>query len=287
MKTVYNQELRTHVEWDYDIINPHCTSGLNGYLRQFFPRHFFKAQHAFHEISANCLEPLLRQGVIHILDMGCGPATAGLAVTDYILQVLRTYNAEGDDYPYPRPVRFCYTLVEPEEVCMEKAVKLINEYFKHVGDSCADIVGLISLTPRIIRIAQPFSQARRTIRKNIDDYGRPNVVLFSNVLVPILESDLSCQEGCADCRLRRTDQCEAVSAFKYESHMLSRIGHPVITCALLVQESGNADLLELVMPENIPWRLEPKLKQVNYDPFHSNKYYTKEYARGHYFYRGR
>ena len=64
--------------------HPRTSGGIRGFLREYFVRHFFQVQDSVLSLLTEGNLATSGPKTLHIIDIGCGPATASLAVTDLL-----------------------------------------------------------------------------------------------------------------------------------------------------------------------------------------------------------
>lgn len=163
---------------------PTTPAGMRAFLDVFFTRHYFQVQDSLldYMVSGEFTD-LLSIGKLQILDVGCGPAVASLAIADmlgYILEYLRYTGG----LPRSRFLSITYVLNDTSNICLGTGQRMLTDYFRIRR---AYNKGAMKL--RTICVQEPFpSNMRRLrrIRNNLDTY---NIVVLSYVIVPVSEEE--------------------------------------------------------------------------------------------------
>jgi ribosomal protein RSM22 (predicted rRNA methylase) len=89
---------------------PTTPAGMRAFLDVFFTRHYFQVQDSLLEymISDEFMDSLAT-GALQILDVGCGPAVASLAITDILGYILEYFRYAGG-LPRNRFLNMTYVL---------------------------------------------------------------------------------------------------------------------------------------------------------------------------------
>lgn len=280
MKAIYTQEITSCKLDSIDSINPRSMPEIEGFLKEYFPRHFLKVQYAFNSISNAYLENVLRLGFVNVLDIGCGPATAALAVLDYIFQTQLAFGHTRHDYPYPLPLHVNFTLVDSSPYCLLKANKLITAYFEHLAAAYPGIGQLIDLIPRIALVNELFPEALNTVEGVSSFTGQPNIVLFSNSIYAILKT-LGCTDDCP-CDLPAAAECLAVKRFRTGLGAITILTEPVFNLVLFVQEQKHMHQIGPLLRPRPRQAMELEMWQINYDQSYSSHSFHTTFGFGGY-----
>jgi ribosomal protein RSM22 (predicted rRNA methylase) len=163
---------------------PTTLAGMRAFLDVFFTRHYFQVQDSLLEyLISDEFMYSLATGELRILDVGCGPAVASLAITDTLGYILEYFRYMGG-LPRNRFLNITYVLNDTSGICLGTGQRMLTDYFRICK---AYNKGTMRL--RTICIQEPFpsniKQLRR-IRNNSDSY---NIAIFSYVVVPVSEDD--------------------------------------------------------------------------------------------------
>ncbi len=163
---------------------PTTLAGMRAFLDVFFTRHYFQVQDSLLDYMASGeFTDSLVSGKLQILDVGCGPAVASLALTEMLSYILEHLRYTGS-LPRNRFLNITYVLNDISGVCLGAGQRMLTDYFRICR---AYHKGTIRL--RTICIQEPFpsnvKQLRR-IRNNLDSY---NIAVFSYVVVPLSEEE--------------------------------------------------------------------------------------------------
>jgi ribosomal protein RSM22 (predicted rRNA methylase) len=163
---------------------PTTPAGMRAFLDVFFTRHYFQVQDSLldYMVSGEFMDSLAI-GELQILDVGCGPAVASLAITDMLGYILEYFRYAGG-LPRNRFLNMTYVLNDTSGICLGTGQRMLTDYFRICS---AYNKGTMRL--RTICIQEPFpsnmKQLRR-IRNNSDSY---NIAVFSYVVVPVSEEE--------------------------------------------------------------------------------------------------
>ncbi len=96
---------------------PVTREGMRAFLDIFFARHYFQTQNSLIDYMTS-VEFLnrLASGKLQILDVGCGPSVASLAITDMLDSILRNL-VEIDGWPKSKTVKINYVFGLTPENC--------------------------------------------------------------------------------------------------------------------------------------------------------------------------
>jgi SAM-dependent methyltransferase len=162
---------------------PTTAMGMRAFLDVFFVRHYFQAQHSlFDYMTSNEFLALLTSGKVQILDVGCGPAVASIAITDMLACILEHLKNLGE-WPKSKIVKLTYVLNDTSGICLGTGQRVLTDYFRMRGRHSRGIVHA-----RTISIQKAFpdnmNQLKR-VRLNLDPY---DIVIFSYVISPLNEN---------------------------------------------------------------------------------------------------
>ena len=163
---------------------PTTLAGTRAFLDVFFSRHYFQVQDSLLDyVVSGEFTDSLALGKLQILDVGCGPAVASLAITDMLGCILEYLRYTGG-LPKSRFLNITYVLNDTSGICLGTGQRMLTDYFRICR---AYNKGTMRL--RTICIQEPFpsnmKQLRR-IRNNLDAY---NIAVFSYVVVPVSEEE--------------------------------------------------------------------------------------------------
>jgi len=162
---------------------PTTLAGMRAFLDVFFTRHYFQVQDSLldYMVSGEFMDSLAL-GKLQILDVGCGPAVASLAITDMLGYILAYLRYTGG-LPRSRFLNITYVLNDTSGICLGTGQRMLTDYFS----ICRAYNK--SIRPQVFCIKAPFpsnmKQLRR-IRNNLDAY---NIAVFSYVVVPVSEEE--------------------------------------------------------------------------------------------------
>ncbi len=109
---------------------PTSLVGMRAFFETFFARHYFQVQNSLlNYMTSDEFAGSLRAGKLNILDIGCGPAVASLAITDLLGCIFR-HLTNAEQMRKSRKLRVNYTLNDTEGVCLGIAQELIRDYFR-------------------------------------------------------------------------------------------------------------------------------------------------------------
>jgi len=164
---------------------PVTREGMRVFLDTFFARHYFQTQNSLidYMTSIEFLNQLV-SGKLQILDVGCGPSVASLAITDMLDSILRNL-VEIDGWPKNKIVKIHYVLNDTSSICLGTGQDILADYFRRIKRYNSG--GIFQGYTVTIQKAFPnnISQLRR-ISLNI---GRYDIATFSYVIVPLIEKE--------------------------------------------------------------------------------------------------
>jgi ribosomal protein RSM22 (predicted rRNA methylase) len=165
---------------------PTTPSGMRASLDTFFARHYFQVQNSLLEyMTSEEFLYSLNRDTFNILDIGSGPGTASLAITDMLASVLK-YLPMVFPQTKIKEFRINYILNDPSEINLCISQQILNKYFKLRGKS-----GLGFHQGVTFRLDKKFpenmSQLKR-IQRNLGPFNIINVVYILNLLFDQLEA---------------------------------------------------------------------------------------------------
>jgi ribosomal protein RSM22 (predicted rRNA methylase) len=109
---------------------PTQPASMRAFLDTFFARHYFQVQDGLlaYMTSEEFLN-LLDKRELNILDIGCGPAVASLAITDMLTCILRHLESISLQ-AYTKEIRIRYILNDTEGLCLGVGQQLLENYFR-------------------------------------------------------------------------------------------------------------------------------------------------------------
>lgn len=266
------------------ILNPKSLEDVTANTKLFFPRHFLKLQHTFYDLVSWGYHAL-EDGELTVLDIGCGPGTASLAALDLYFQIFCAYELEEQNYPYSLPFRFKFILVDNSQHCLLKATNLITNYLQHITTNLSFTESYIEIHPSIVTIKGAYPEVIPEIKKVLAYTGQANLVCYSNILVPLINS-LKCDEGqeglCLFCDNVNTRDCTANKNIRKSEADMNFVRHKNYTQYVIVQEKKHWNLIQPILPhENLNASLV-NMKQKNYDSRYTFESYNTTYGRALY-----
>lgn len=241
---------------------PTTLAGMRAFLDVFFTRHYFQVQDSLldYMVSGKFIDSLAN-GKLQILDVGCGPAVASLAITDMVRCILEYLRYTGG-LPRSRLLNMTYVLNDTSGICLGIGQRMLTYYFR-----ICRAYNKGSIRPRMICIQDPFpsnmKQLRR-IRNNLDAY---NIAVFSYVVVPVSE-----EEGFDD----------FVNGLWSTEELSSTDGR-----ILILQDKFQAALMRRISRAIGVSAHKAKLTQAIYSRRNTNESYTYSYYRCLYIPRNR
>jgi len=149
---------------------PEDKPSLRGFLDKFFARHFFQVQNAI--LQPDCFERILtaiKNGNITIVDIGCGPAVASLALVNLFSYI--SYNMH-------RPVNVNIVLNDTVPEMLSAGRKMLNIYKNRLSG--------VNIS-RIINIDTPFPESMVHLRRISNMLNQYDICCLSYVLLPFKE----------------------------------------------------------------------------------------------------
>lgn len=163
---------------------PKNPAEMRAFLIKFFTRHYFQAQHSlFDYMTSSDFLHLLTSGKLQILDIGCGPAVASLAITDLLAYIVE-HHKDIDKWPKGKTVRITYLLNDISGACLCTGQRMLSDYFrisrKHSG-------GIIH--SRTISVQKAFPANMNQLRRVQHNLGTYDIITFSYAIVPLDEDN--------------------------------------------------------------------------------------------------
>ncbi len=125
---------------------------------------------------------ILLSGNIQILDIGCGPAVASLAITDIIRHVTN-YFAENDQSDFLGTIQISYVLNDTSGICLGLAQQMLREYFAdQAPNNCRLNLG------HLFAIPKGFPVNAGQLHRISWNLGLYDVAVFSYVIGPLEEA---------------------------------------------------------------------------------------------------
>jgi ribosomal protein RSM22 (predicted rRNA methylase) len=162
---------------------PTTPAGMRAFLEVFFTRHYFQVQNSLlgYLVSDEFIYSLMNGG-LRILDVGCGPAVASLAITDMLSHILGYLKYIGD-LPRSRPLNITYVLNDTSGICLGTGQRMLIDYLR----ICRTYNSTIR--PQIFYINTPFPSNMEQLRRIRIYSGTYNFAVFSYVVVPVSEDE--------------------------------------------------------------------------------------------------
>ncbi len=161
---------------------PTTPSGMRKFLEFFFTRHYFQTQHSLlGYMTSNEFLGLLTSGELRILDIGCGPAVASLAITELLARILRHLKHIGK-WPKSKAVKMDYVLNDTSGICLGTGQRMLASYFNASGRHDREII-----SGQMLRIQKAFPDNINQIRRVRLKLGVYNITTLSYVISPLDE----------------------------------------------------------------------------------------------------
>jgi ribosomal protein RSM22 (predicted rRNA methylase) len=160
---------------------PTTLAGMRAFLDFFFTRHYFQVQDSLldYMVSDEFMDSLA-SGKLQILDVGCGPAVASLAITDMLGYILKYIGYMGG-LPKVRFLNITYVLNDMSGICLGTGQRMLTDYFR--------VCRAYNMKPRTICIQDPFPSNAKQLRRIRNNLGLYNMAVFSYVVVPVSEEE--------------------------------------------------------------------------------------------------
>jgi len=162
---------------------PTTLAGMRAFLDVFFTRHYFQVQDSLldYMVSGEFMDSLAL-GKLQILDVGCGPAVASLAITDMLGYILAYLRYTGG-LPRSRFLNITYVLNDTSGICLGTGQRMLTDYF-----SICRVYNK-SIRPQVFCIKAPFPSNMKQLRRIRNNSGAYNMAMFSYVVVPVSEEE--------------------------------------------------------------------------------------------------
>jgi hypothetical protein len=162
---------------------PTTPAGMREFLDGFFARHYFQIQNSLVDyLTSDEFLEIMFSGKIQILDIGCGPAVASLAITDIIRHIIN-YFAENEKSNCPEAMQISYVLNDTSRICLGLAQEMLREYFASQDLNRFRLnLGYLFAIPKSF----PFNMSQlHRISRNLGLY---DIAVFSYVIRPLEET---------------------------------------------------------------------------------------------------
>lgn len=162
---------------------PTQPASMRAFLDTFFARHYFQVQDGLlaYMTSEEFLN-LLDKRELNVLDIGCGPAVASLAITDMLTCILRHLESISLQ-AYTKEIRIRYTLNDTESLCLGVGQQLLENYFRLSRPH-----GRLHQNG-IFAIEKGFPSNMIQLKRLHDNIGPYDITNFSYVVNPLNEEE--------------------------------------------------------------------------------------------------
>ena len=117
---------------DIEIRLPQNPPLMRAFLIKFFTRHYFQIQNSLIDyMTSQDFLNAAKSGRLQILDVGCGPAVASLAITEMFGRILEHLEDMGE-WPKGKIVKMNYVLNDTSDICLATGQRILEHYF-HIG----------------------------------------------------------------------------------------------------------------------------------------------------------
>ncbi len=117
---------------DIEIRLPQNPPLMRAFLIKFFTRHYFQIQNSLIDyMTSQDFLNAVKSGRLQILDVGCGPAVASLAITEMFGRILEHLEDMGE-WPKGKIVKMNYVLNDTSDICLATGQRILEHYF-HIG----------------------------------------------------------------------------------------------------------------------------------------------------------
>ena len=121
--------------------------------------------------------------------IGSGPAVASLAITDLVVQQLKTLSIG-------KPVQFNYLLNDTSPICLETGERMLRRYFLH-GRAANRGPRMRAEKGHVLTLSDPFPKSYQAIREYYGEGRRYHFLCAGYLLHPMNENmDLSRAANC-------------------------------------------------------------------------------------------
>lgn len=152
---------------------PQSPAEMRAFLVKFFIRHYFQAQHSlFNYMTSNEFLNLLASGKLRILDIGCGPAVASLAITEMLVCILK-YLRDAGEWQSGRVLKVTYALNDTSNICLATGQEMLNNYFRF-----GYRYNLFPIHSRIFTVESAFPRNMIQLRRISCNIGRYDIINF-------------------------------------------------------------------------------------------------------------
>jgi SAM-dependent methyltransferase len=232
---------------------PTTPAGMRAFLEVFFNRHYFQVQDSLldYMVSEEFTDSLAI-GKLQILDVGCGPAVASLAITD-ILNYILAYLRYTGGLPKNYFLDITYVLNDTSGICLGTGQRILTDYFS----LCRAYNK--SIRSQAFCIQAPFPSNMKQLRRIRNNSGAYNFAVFSYVVVPVSE-----EEGFSN----------FINGMRSTEELCSTNGR-----ILLLQDKFQATLVQRIGRAIGISSHKAKLTQAIYPRRNANKSYTYSYYR--------
>jgi len=163
---------------------PTTLAGMRAFLDVFFTRHYFQVQDSLLDyIASGEFTDSLVSGKLQILDVGCGPAVASLALTEMLSYILEHLRYTGS-LLRNRFLNITYVLNDISGVCLGTGQRMLTDYFR-----ICRAYNKRTMRLRTICIQEPFPSNMKQLRRIRNNLGAYDVAVFSYVVVPASEEE--------------------------------------------------------------------------------------------------
>lgn len=285
MKEIYKQEISNYKHLPGRGINPSSLEEVETNIKKFFPRHFFKIQHSLYDLVSWGYH-FFEDGTVTMIDIGCGPGTASLAVLDFYFQLISAYSTENIEFPFIKPLKFNFILTDVSSHCLLKATYLITKYLQHIVKQYDFTEDYLQIHPIIVTFQGEYPDVIPQIKAVLEYTGKANLLCFSNVLVQLTEK-LKCEDAdCILCENENTKKCKANKKIIKSLNQLEELksDDDSYCQVIIIQEKGHWNLIQQILPgDHLSCNLV-NMTQKNYNTDFSDASYTASYGRALYHY---
>jgi SAM-dependent methyltransferase len=163
---------------------PKNPAEMRAFLIKFFTRHYFQTQHSlFDYMTSNDFLNLLTSGKLQILDIGCGPAVASLAITDLLVCIVEHHKDIGK-WPKGKTVKIAYLLNDTSGACLGTGQRMLSDYFSISKKHSRGIIH-----GRTISVQKAFPVNMNQLRRVQRNLGTYDIITFSYAIVPLDEDN--------------------------------------------------------------------------------------------------
>jgi len=162
---------------------PTQPASMRAFLDAFFARHYFQVQDGLLEyMTSEEFLNLLDKRELNVLDIGCGPAVASLAITDMLTCILK--HLEGMSLQaYTKEIRIRYILNDTEGLCLGVGQQLLENYFRLSRQH-----GRLHQNG-MFAIEKAFPSSMIQLKRLYDNVGPYNITNLSYVVNPLNEKE--------------------------------------------------------------------------------------------------